>query len=157
MGNMKNTILVQIAFVAAMIAAAALVSWIASAIAVMFTHDVGTIVIACVVSVWMAEMALYVFRSAYLYNRRIRTMEQSGASHQDITVEKHRMKNRYMLAGAVFGGLLGYMCFGVYRNMVDVQESAEGIEGGIDWALAAKVTITVILLAVIIYRIKRSR
>ena len=84
-------------------------------------------------------------------------MEQAGASLQDITVEKHRMKNRYMLAGAVFGGLLGYMCFGVYRNMVDVQQSAEGIEGGIDWALAAKVTVTVILLAIIIYRIKRNR
>ncbi len=157
MENMKNTVLVQIAFVAAMIAAAALVSWIASAIAVMFTHDVGTIVIACVVSVWVAEMALYVFRSVYLYTRRVRKMEQARASLQDITVEKHRMKNRYMLAGAVFGGLLGYMCFGVYRNMVDVQQSAEGIEGGIDWALAAKVTVTVILLAIIIYRIKRNR
>lgn len=157
MENMKNTVLVQIAFVVAMIAAAALVSWIASAITVMFTHDVGTIVIACVVSVWVAEMALYVFRSVYLYTHRVRKMEQAGASLQDITVEKHRMKNRYMLAGAVFGGLLGYMCFGVYRNMVDVQQSAEGIEGGIDWALAAKVTITVILLAIIIYRIKRNR
>ena len=157
MENMKNTVLVQIAFVAAMIAAAALVSWIASAIAVMFTHDVGTIVIACVVSVWVAEMALYVFRSVYLYTRRVRKMEQARASLQDITVEKHRMKNRYMLAGAVFGGLLGYMCFGVYRNMVDVQQSAEGIEGGIDWALAAKVTVTVILLALIIYRIKTNR
>ncbi len=157
MENMKNTVLVQIAFVVAMIVAAALVSWIASAITVMFTHDVGTIVIACVVSVWVAEMALYVFRSVYLYTRRVRKMEQAGASLQDITVEKHRMKNRYMLAGAVFGGLLGYMCFGVYRNMVDVQQSAEGIEGGIDWALAAKVTVTVILLAIIIYRIKRNR
>lgn len=157
MENMKNTVLVRIAFVVAMIVAAALVSWIASAITVMFTHDVGTIVIACVVSVWVAEMALYVFRSVYLYTRRVRKMEQAGASLQDITVEKHRMKNRYMLAGAVFGGLLGYMCFGVYRNMVDVQQSAEGIEGGIDWALAAKVTVTVILLAIIIYRIKRNR
>lgn len=157
MENMKNTVLVQIAFVVAMIVAAALVSWIASAITVMFTHDVGTIVIACVVSVWVAEMALYVFRSVYLYTRRVRKMEQAGASLQDITVEKHRMKNRYMLAGAVFGGLLGYMCFGVYRNMVDVQQSAEGIEGGIDWALAAKVTVTIILLAIIIYRIKRNR
>ena len=157
MENMKNTVLVQIAFVAAMIAAAALVSWIASTIAVMFTHDVGTIVIACVVSVWVAEMALYVFRSVYLYTRRVRKMEQAGVTLQDITVEKHRMKNRYMLAGAVFGGLLGYMCFGVYRNMIDVQQSAEGIEGGIDWALAAKVTVTVILLAIIIYRIKRNR
>lgn len=157
MENMKNTVLVQIAFVVAMIVAAALVSWIASAITVMFTHDVGTIVIACVVSVWVAEMTLYVFRSVYLYTRRVRKMEQAGASLQDITVEKHRMKNRYMLAGAVFGGLLGYMCFGVYRNMVDVQQSAEGIEGGIDWALAAKVTVTVILLAIIIYRIKRNR
>lgn len=157
MENMKNTVLVQIAFVVAMIAAAALVSWIASAITVMFTHDVGTIVIACVVSVWVAEMALYVFRSVYLYTRRVRKMEQAGASLQDITVEKHRMKNRYMLAGAVFGGLLGYMCFGVYRNMINVQQSAEGIEGGIDWTLAAKVTITLILLTIIIYRIKRNR
>ena len=156
MGNMKNTILVQLAFIAAMIAAAALVSWIASVIAVMFTRDVGTIVIACVVSVWVAEMALYVFRSVYLYTRRIRTMEQTGATQQDIAVEKHRMKSRYTLAGAVFGGLLGYMCFGVYRNMVDVRQGAEGIEGGIDWVLAAKVTATVILLAVIVYRIKRN-
>lgn len=148
----------QTAFILAMVAVAAVAAYLAAEVATMFTHDAPTIVLACVLSVWAAEMLVFVVRARFMFARKLRSM--LGASPQDVLVERHRMKSRYRFSGVVFAALLGYACYGVYRNVLQTEEAGLPTDGvgvsGVSGALIAKIAVTVVLLAVIVYRIRKK-
>lgn len=148
----------QTAFILAMIAVAAVAAYLAAEIVTMFTHDAPTIVLACVLSVWAVEMLAFVGRARFMFVRKLRSMQ--GASPQNVQVERHRMKSRYRFSGVVFAALLGYACYGVYRNVLQAKEAglpSDGFGGGgVSGALIAKIAVTVVLLAVIVYRIRKK-
>lgn len=147
----------------AMVVAAPVSVGVFAQVARIFTQQVPTVLFVALAAAWTVEMVLYTVFSVWIFRRKIRSLRAAGriCSPQDERVELHRAKSRYVLAGVVLGALLGYACYGVFRDALQVWGDmqapvAQAPVRVFDWKLAGKIALSIVALIFLVLRIRKK-
>lgn len=151
---MYNIITIRIIHIILAVLVAGLVAGIIAVIAMLFTEDIETIIISCLLGVWIAEVILYIARCKVIFNKRMKTIEKVDTSN--IIRKERNLIKIYTVSTIIFAIVLALILYNLEDNLVSQLISGNSIhrtESINDNWLIIKVSIVIILLVILLIRL----
>jgi formate hydrogenlyase subunit 3/multisubunit Na+/H+ antiporter MnhD subunit len=147
-----HTIFIRLIFVIIAIVSAVLIAGIVAFIVSNITDNVNTIVTSSLISVWIAEIIIFVLRSRMTYNKRIKLMDTN--EEEKINKEKIRLKKWYIISTIIFTVLFGIILHSIYEQTINSINGTEQeiTKGTQNISLFIKIIISVVLIIIILIK-----
>jgi ABC-type uncharacterized transport system permease subunit len=149
-----NLIVIRVIHFILAILAAVIVAGAIAFIAALITEDIESIVISCLVGVWIVEVILYIARCKIIFNKRMKTIDEVDPS--EIDKKKNNFIKRYIIFSIMFAIVFGFVLYNLKVSLVNDLTGGNNLnqpEGiNYNW-LTIKIGIVVILLAILMIKL----
>jgi len=142
-------IIKQLLFILIIIASAGLTAILVSLIVAKLTENVESIVISCLISIWVVETLIVALRNRMVYTEKVKTIETNDLER--LGKEKNKLKIRYVLITFIFSLFLCYVMYSLKNSLIN---SLNGTGEEMDYSNIIHFRLFILGVLIIIYTIR---
>jgi phosphate/sulfate permease len=154
--TLLHIIFIRLVFMIIIVVVAGLIAGIVAFIVSNFTDDIDIIVKSCLISIWIAEILVIIFRNRITYYERIKSIDINDM--EKLKKEKDKLKKWYILSTVLFSIFFGFILYNIKGRIINsINGTGQDITQETINSPTLYLKITIVLIIIFIVRIILSK